>query len=39
MCIISKDVSTTKNRVKISLASGKEYDITMGEISKMPLLN
>jgi hypothetical protein len=39
MCIRTKDLSTTKNRVKISLASGKEYDITMSEISNTPLLN
>jgi hypothetical protein len=39
MCIRTKDLSTTKNRVKISLASGKEYEITTGEISKTPLLN
>ena len=39
MCIRTKDLSTTKNRVKLSLASGKEWDITTGEISKTPLLN
>jgi hypothetical protein len=35
----TRNTGTTKNRVKISLASGKEYDITTGEISKAPLLN
>jgi hypothetical protein len=39
MCIRTRDINTTKNGVKTRLASGEEYDITKGGISKTPVLN
>jgi hypothetical protein len=37
MCIRTKDISTIKDGVRTSHASGKEEDTSKGQIGKLPL--
>jgi hypothetical protein len=39
MCIRTKNISTTKDGFKTRPASGKEEDMSKGQIGKLPLLN
>jgi hypothetical protein len=39
MCIRTKNISATKDGVKTRPASGKEKDMSKGQISKLPLSN
>jgi hypothetical protein len=39
MCLRTKNISTTKDGVKTRLASGKEEDMSKGQICKLPLSN
>jgi hypothetical protein len=39
MCIRTKNISTTKDGVKTRPASGKDGDMSKGQIGKLPLSN
>jgi hypothetical protein len=39
MCIRTKNICTTKDGVKTRPASGKEEDLSKGQIGKLPLSN
>jgi hypothetical protein len=39
MCIRTKDISTIKGGVQTRSASGKEEDMSKGQIGKLPLSN